>query len=386
MDTQSLNTFKQACRIDPTLKVLPKHHAELGQRRIRAVPFSREVVFSSMAAGRPVVCTNVPVPVRGEQKLGTREAVFESLRSGFPERQTFRIRLGRDGEVRRSLRVDELLRRWSSDRGLVNITDLHIRGSKLFKSVDCTALSDFNLLAGARYPAGAEEMLTMVISSAGVYTDSHSDSPDGSNHCFVGKKLWLVWDTFEGIARGLEDVERADIEGQAAFNISAFLAIPGARWFTVEDGQTLFLPGHLTHKVVTLEDYLGIGSFFCMLPSYWRTLARWTEHGALFALNARPGERMMLVDMITRLAIRKVKSLADQPEQDRVRWGVHYLVAAIDEWQRKNGPEAVRKLHPVSAQLVKAVCDFSAETGKAPLRTRRVAARPAMLATREAAA
>lgn len=385
MDKQSLDTFKRACRVDPTLKILPKHHAEMSRRRIRPVGFSREVVFSSMAAGRPVVCTNVPVPVRDEHKLGTRQAVFESLRSGFPKRQTFRVRQGRDGEVRRSLRVDELLRRWSSDRGLVNITDLHIRGSKLFKSIDCTALSDFNLLAGARDPAGAEEMLTMVISSAGVFTDSHSDSPDGSNHCFVGKKLWLVWDTFEGIAKGLEDVERAETEReQAAFSLSAFLSIPSARWFTVEDGQTLFLPGHLTHKVVTLEDYLGIGSFFCMLPSYWRTLARWTEHTALFALNARPSERMTLVDTITGLAIRKVKWLAGRPEHERVRWGVRYLVAAVDEWQRSNGPDAVAMLHPVSARLVKTVGNFSSETDSAPLPARRVAIRPRHLPTAEA--
>jgi hypothetical protein len=349
----------------------------MSRRRIRPVAFSREVVFSSMAAGRPVVCTNVPVPVEGEQKLGTREAVFESLRSGFHKQQTFRVRLGRDGEVRRSLRVDELLRRWGSDRGLVNITDLHIRGSKLFKSIDCTALSDFNLLAGARYPAGAEEMLTMVISSAGVYTDSHSDSPDGSNHCFVGKKLWLVWDTFEGIAEGLEDVERAEIDReQAAFSMSAFLSIPSARWFTVEDGQTLFLPGHLTHKVVTLKDYLGIGSFFCMLPSYWRTLARWTEHTALFALNARPSERMTLVDMITRLAIRKVKWLAGRPVQEQVRWGVPHLISAVHEWQRTAGSDSLSALNPDSARLVRTVLNFRSHKSKVTLPHKRAPARP----------
>jgi hypothetical protein len=227
-------------------------------------------------------------------------------------------------------------------------------------------------------------MLTMVISSAGVYTDSHSDSPDGSNHCFVGKKLWLVWDTFEGIAKGLEDFERADIEGQAAFSISAFLSIPSARWFTVEDGQTLFLPGHLTHKVVTLKDYLGIGSFFCMLPSYWRTLARWTEHAPLFALNARPGERMTLVDLITRLAIRKVRWLAGRPGHERDRWGVRYLVAAVDEWQRSNGPDALATLNPVSAQLVKAVRHFSSETSKAAPPAQRVAVRAKHPAAAEA--
>jgi hypothetical protein len=44
--------------------------------------------------------------------------------------------------------------RW---HGHVNITDLHIRGSRLFKSIDCSALSDFILLAGARNPVDAEE-------------------------------------------------------------------------------------------------------------------------------------------------------------------------------------------------------------------------------------
>ena len=218
MDTQSIDIFTQARRIDPTLKLAPKHHAEMARRQIHPVAFSRETLFASMAAGKPVVFTDVPVPVKGEQELGRRQAVFQSLRSGFRKRQTFRVRQGRDGERRQSLRVDELLRRWSGDRGLVNITDLHIRGSKLFRSIDCSALSDFNLLAGARDPVGAEEMLTMVVSSAGVFTDSHSDVPDGSNHCFVGKKLWLVWDTFEGIARNLEDVERSGTDrDQAAF-------------------------------------------------------------------------------------------------------------------------------------------------------------------------
>jgi hypothetical protein len=378
MDTQSIELFEQARRIDRTLKVPPKHRAEMGRRRIRPVAFSREVLFSSMAAGKPVVFTNVPVPVKNEPELGRRDAVFESLRAGFPKRQRFRVRRGRDGERRESLRVDELLRRWSSNRGLVNITDLHIRGSKLFRNVDCTALSDFNLLAGARDPIGREEMLTMVVSSAGVFTDSHSDAPDGSNHCFVGKKLWLVWDTFEGIARGLEDVERIESDReQAAFSISAFLSVPGSRWFTVEDGQTLFLPGHLTHKVVTLEDYIGIGSFFVMLPSYWRTLLRWTEHTPLWALNARPSERLTQVDMITRRLIRKLKQLAAGTEQERVRWGVSHLVAAVNEWQRTAGPQSLPANSPVSMQLVKSVLNFPGRTGKHPPPAEHPARRPA---------
>jgi hypothetical protein len=365
MDAHSIDIFEQARRTDPTLKVLPKHQAELGRRRIRPVPYSREAMFAAMAAGKPVVFKNVPVPVQGEHELGLRQAVFENLRSGFPRSQTFRVRQGRDGERRESLRADELMRRWSSHRGLVNITDLHIRGSKLHRRIDCSELTFFNLLAGARYPVGAEEMLTMVISSAGVFTDSHSDVPDGSNHCFVGKKLWLVWDTFEGIARNLEDVERSGTDrDQAAFSMSAFLAVPGSRWFTVEDGQTLFLPGHLTHKVVTLEDYLGIGSFFVMLPSYWRTLARWTEHTPLWAITARPSQRMTVVDKITRRIIRKVKWLAGRPETEQIRLGLPHLSAAVEAWQRTAGAQPLLAQNPTSARLAKTVLGLRSKSSK----------------------
>jgi hypothetical protein len=382
MDAQSIDIFEQARRIDPTLKVLDKHRAELGRRRLHPVVYSRETLFASMAAGKPVVFRDVPVPVRGERERGLRQAVFENLRSGFAKDETFRVRRGRDGERRETLRVDELLRRWSGDRGLVNITDLHIRGSKLFKRIDTTALCDFNLLAGARDPAGAEEMLTMVISSAGVFTDSHSDVPDGSNHCFTGRKLWLVWDTFEGIARNLEDVERSGTDReQAAFNLSAFLAVPGSRWFIVEDGQTLFLPGHLTHKVVTLQNYIGIGSFFVMLPSYWRTLSRWTEHTPLWALNARPAERMTVVNQITRRVTRKVKWLAGQPERERVRLGLPHLVAAIEQARRSGGLERVVARSPDSARLAKTVLGLpGAARRHAVRRHRSIASRPALAA------
>jgi hypothetical protein len=178
--------------------------------------------------------------------------------------------------------IEELLRRWISGRARVNVTDLHIRGTKVLRSIDCSSLSDFSILAEARGAVGEEEMLTMVVSSAGTFTDSHTDDPDGSNHCFIGRKLWLVWDTFLGLSRKLEDVERCRLYTRdAAFSMSGFLSVPGSCWFVVEPGQTLFLPGQLTHRVITLESYLGVGSFFVMLPSYLRTLARWTEHTPL---------------------------------------------------------------------------------------------------------
>jgi hypothetical protein len=336
MDVESAAVWARAQRIDRTLRLSEKHYAELARRQVRPVAFSRQALFSSMAEGMPVVFSDVSVPVRWEHERGTRQAVQDNLRAGYPEDKKFRIRLGRDGYRREGLCIDDLLLRWNGSRGLVNVTDLHLRRSKrLFKSIDCSALSDFNLLVGARKPARAEEMLTMVVSSAGVFSDSHSDVPDGSNHCFVGKKLWLVWDTFEGLARNLEDVERSETRGEhASFSISAFLSVPGSRWFTIDAGQTLFLPGHLTHKVITLEDYLGVGSFFVMLPSYWRTLLRWTEHTPLWALEAPAAERMTLVNKITRRVTRKVSWLAIQSEEEQIWWGLPYLVAAVRIWHQ----------------------------------------------------
>jgi hypothetical protein len=359
MDANSIEIWKKASRIDLTLRAPRKHYAELARRRVHPVPFSRELLFSSMAAGKPVIFTGVPVQVKGDAELGMRSAILQGIRSGLSRHQPLRVRTGYDGERIESLSVNQLLRRWSDDFSRVNITDLHIRGSKLLDYIDVSAVSDFNLLAGARKPAKLQEMLTMVVSSAGVFTDSHSDTPDGSNHCFVGSKLWLVWDTFEGIAHGLEDGERSGIMGdQATFTIADFLSIPDARWFTIESGQTLFLPGHLTHKVITLEDYIGVGSFYVMLPSYWRTLDRWTKHIPLWALNAPRSQQMVLVDRITRRVVRKVNQLAGTSEREQIRWGLPHLVSALKEWRRRAGPVALSTLRPDSAWLARSVLNI----------------------------
>lgn len=228
------------------------------------------------------------------------------------------------------------------------------------KRIDCSLLSSFNLLAGAPDPIGTEEILTMVVSSAGALSDSHTDDPDGSNHCFAGEKLWLVWDSFQGLARGLEDVERCDVYGdQAAFSISRFLAVPGSRWFVVTPGQTLFLPGHLTHKVITLERYLGVGSFFVMLPSYLRTLMRWTKHTPLWALTAPPRQRLDLVDLITGRVIRKIGELSDGSRAEKDRWGLPYMQAEAKALLRltrrqvarlfQGNPRSMALLHAIQA-------------------------------------
>jgi hypothetical protein len=105
-------------------------------------------------------------------------------------------------------------------------------------------------------------MMTLVVSSCGNVTDSHSDDPDGSNHCFVGRKLWLAWETFEGQKAGLRDCSRDLIVERAHFDLGIFASLKTARWWTVGPGETLFLPGRFSHRVITLESYVGIGSFY----------------------------------------------------------------------------------------------------------------------------
>ena len=70
-----------------------------------------------------------------------------------------------------------------------------------------------------------------------------------------------MWDTQEGRKAGLEDVERDIVYGRAAFDLPTFCKLDSARWLTVGPEETLFLPGRFTHRVVTVERYLGFGSF-----------------------------------------------------------------------------------------------------------------------------
>jgi hypothetical protein len=317
--------WARAHRIDPSVTVSTRQVRALQRRRISSVSFSNEVLFTSMAKGRPVLFDDLAVPVRGEEAMGTRDAVVSALGKGFGRAEKVRVRCG-PSRTSKYLTVDQLLGRWSDDRAKVSVTDFHIRGTSVMRSIDCSRLSGFNLLAGAPDPVGTEEILTMVVSSAGTVSDSHTDDPDGSNHCFTGEKLWLVWDTFQGIARGLEDIERCNVSGEwARFSISRFLAVPGSRWFVVKPGQTLFLPGHLTHKVITLESYLGVGSFFVMLPSYLRTLLRWTKYTPLWALTGPPERRLDLMDLITKRVTRKIVALSNRSRAEQDRWGLRHM-------------------------------------------------------------
>jgi hypothetical protein len=199
-----------------------------------------------------------------------------------------------------------------------------------------------------------QEMMTLVVSSEGNVTDSHSDDPDGSNHAFLGTKLWLAWDTYEGRVRGLEDVEIDTVEKRAAFDMNTFLSVPSARWFLVGEGDTLFLPGKMTHKVITLEHYIGVGSFYVALPSALETLERWYTRGPLWEHADTDGSTADVLDSIAMQATRQVKALRHGTAMKQEQWGLRYLESAVMEWDRCTPAVKKRRLleHPAFAQLV----------------------------------
>jgi hypothetical protein len=347
--------WHSATACDRTLRLAPEWLGVLAGKRIAPAPYSRGALFDAVARTQPALFHGVPVPVAGQARLGLVNALERALLHGFGREPCARAQVG-PARVRRTLAVPELLRRWHSGRHLVSVTDLHVRGTPLARQIDTRVLSAFNLLPRGNDAMRRQEMMTLVVSSAGNVTDSHSDDPDGSNHCFVGRKLWLAWDTFEGRAAGLQDCEREPVNERARFRMDAFCRVPSARWWTVEDGQTLFLPGRFTHKVITLAPYIGIGSFYVTPASCLDSLTRWYVHGPLWASpDADPrGDNAGLVDAIVGAMSRRAERLATSQASERGAWGFDHAGLGERTWRRR-WPAAVRaqvcREHPALARL-----------------------------------
>lgn len=315
--------------IDGTISLKPKIWEKLLKKRLYTSTYSERMLFTNMALGKISLFRNYPAltppafrnaPFSGFSKKNQREFISVKYGARFRERKK---------------RVSTLVDIWNGEKEIIGVTDYHFRETPLERSVNVDRLSYFNLLPLSRGDLSLQEMMTFVLSTPGYYTDSHSDDPDGSNHCIVGKKLWLAWDTFEGIENGLEDVERLEKNGkQAKFDLETFVNLKSARWFYVEDGETLFLPGNLTHKVYTLRKYVGFGSFYVSLPNYLRTMSRWLKHKPLWSLAAPEDER--LLDDLADIAVRKLRALRKGDAKNRRRWGYTYLPQAAEHWRRKN--------------------------------------------------
>src|SRR2546421_1336825 len=123
-DDAMRQVWAYARTIDPTLKVARHQWGALARRQLRPVPYSRDLLFSSMARGVPVIFENLPVPIRHERALGVREALMRALRDGFPGSEKVRIRCGAAG-AQQHVTLEELLRRWERGKGRVSVTDMH---------------------------------------------------------------------------------------------------------------------------------------------------------------------------------------------------------------------------------------------------------------------
>ena len=333
--------WETAASYDPTLR-LDRPTNTFWHKQIGAGPFSRNRLFEAMCAGSIQLVTGLKVG--GHRTKAPAAATVVSLMNR-QENSSIRVRVrtGPTGVIK-TLTVGDLISRWSNSGSLVNVTDFHVRGTPLERAFDLSRLSEFNILCGQPRQIAEQEMMTMVVSSQGCVTDSHSDDPDGSNHCFTGRKLWLVWDTFEGRRRGLQDLERDDVYDRARFDMRTFLSLASSRWFVVEPGQTLFLPGSLTHKVITIEPYLGIGSFYVSLPNCVRTIARWIQHGPLWSIDDLRGQNRGLVDRIADASRSRAVSLRDRSSSLQRRCGLPFLRRSAAAWRLQSSPALRRKL------------------------------------------
>jgi hypothetical protein len=310
-----------AAEVDPTLRATPALRRALERRRVPLARYSRARLFRRLAAREPSHWWGMPVRYRD----GGRPAadVLQVIRAGFAPGTRVRVRA--HGSIR-GWPIERVAECWAAGVGGFNVPDLHYVGSRFDRRLDTSALNAFNLLQ--RGTDAFESQDSLVISPAGAMADSHSDDHSGSNHCFVGAKLWLMWDTVEGLARGLEDVERCDVTDRAAFDLETFAALPSARWLVITGGQTIFVPGHLSHKVVTLERYLGLGSFFVALPGYAEALARWIALSPVWS-DQRDRSRRRSVAYVHGQVLRRVRALRRASRGDQNRWGLPLLRARL---------------------------------------------------------
>lgn len=324
--------WRGAAQFDGSLDLKPRALRRLAEKRIVPCRFSRAELFDKMSRNEPVLFGNFPVRPNFDGGRLTKAGLLEALRTGFPNSLRARVRTSASINYRP---VPAVLDKWNAGRSSFGVTDLHYIGTRFDRRIDTTGLNDFNLLP--RGTDGYESQDSLVVSTTGGFTDSHSDDHSGSNHSFTGTKLWLLWDIFEGLAHGLEDVERCTVHDQAAFELEAFLAMRSSRWIFIGPGQTMFIPANLTHKVITLEPYLGLGSFHVGLPGMPSLLSHWAKLPPYWAAPFKAGARGS-VEFLTRRAIRKIRELQTASRSEQYRWGLPQMKAALRRLLAKRFP------------------------------------------------
>lgn len=326
--------FVQSAEYDQTLETNPRQITAIKKKYLRPVLYSQKVLFENMMKGTTVVFKDYPIKLQLPKGVSKRDYLISILNEKLPAREKILIRTGKSHTPRR-VTIREALQRWQQNRSRFGVTDLHFRNTRFYDSIDADAISYFNILPSGGEDISTLEMLTLVISSTGIFSDSHSDDGDGSNHCFVGKKLWLAWDRQEGRQVGLEDCTFDPVYSQAKFSINKFLKLPSAHWFVVSENRTLFMPGNFAHKVVTLEPYIGFGSFYVSLPNYVNSIKRWV------LLPTGDVDKLFLSSLNKHL----LKLLTLQGAgQRKIKTGLPYFKLALKNWKKGLSDKQIKRL------------------------------------------
>ena len=317
----------EAVAFDSSLAGYSQKLPELQSCFISPVTYTRDRLFRQQFLGEPLLVTDFPAPVLPpilDKPMDDRgQAIIQRLSRSRAARK-YRIYTGPTG-AKRYLTLAEIGAKLRRNTSAFGVTDLHIRGTSLECVIDTEVLSRFNILPWSTPIARFQEMLSFVISSYGYVTDSHSDAPDSSNYCFVGKKLWLAWDTEQGRRVGLQDVERTRVYSKAHFDLAAWLSLPSARWFVVGQGEALFLPAHYTHKVITLEPYVGVGSFYVSLPNCLRLLGHWIIRSPLWSRGDANDENANVLGDIAETVANTIVQLQNDSRANQRQWGYDFL-------------------------------------------------------------
>jgi len=339
------NALDQAAVFDDTLSASRAQFETMLARYIGPEPYARDALFRRLMSGEPTVMSDVPAPTRGALAglpVPDAAAALQAWLLRRRSKQRFRL-YGGKGSRRRYLTLQDAAAAWARDTSVFGVADLHIRDTSMEEIIDPDALAPFNLLTASTPDVQRQEMYSLVISTRGYVTDSHSDAPDSTNYCFTGRKLWIAWETQEGLRHGLEDVEHVKVKGRARFDLQSWMKLPSARWFLVGPGQTLFFPAHLSHKVVTLDRYLGVGGFFFCLPGAFRLLSHWILKEPLWLKDDGAGENEQLVAEISETALTKLRQ-SGGPSGGDATWGQDFLRRAAEDFVKTCPPTDLAKL------------------------------------------
>ncbi len=345
----ALADFDLAARFDPSVARAPAQHERLLARRVAPTAHSPEHLFGNLAVARPTLLADYPAPYGPlVNQVPDADAIVDALLRLDDEFRYKIHRRFREAPVR--LSIPELIRRWLADRETLRVTNIFTRKTDIPRFLDPDAMCPFNLLRNGDRYVESLEMMTLMVATTGSVTESHSDDADVNNHCIVGRKLWLFWDSFEGVIAGVEDNERLSLGRRPRFDLDTFLDLPSSGWCVVEPGQTLFLPSRYAHKVIALERYLGVGGFFLAFPSILHSFARWMSRHEQFDFKEplyRERKGAEIAERIERSLLRTTRELGERLHGDREqcrRSGVDQIPRALAHWESEACAAARRHL------------------------------------------